>query len=851
MLTRSPIVFTFALLLTPVALAACTDDGPSSDDEVGESGSTDDTGTDTESGTDDLDTTDEDDTDTTTGGEEDDVVECGELPPAASGLCDIDGAAGSTLLIQGDVLAPETVYRGGSVLIQDGIIQCVGCDCAADPVAIDATLTCADAVISPGLINTHDHITFANNWPIGEGPERYEHRHDWREGLNGHAPLPYDGGASTEEVLGAELRFVMGGATSTASAGGRFGLLRNVDSSGDLEGLLLQPADSDTFPLNDASGIQQAMGCGYGNNPTTPGDIAGLDAYLPHVAEGIDTYAQNEFVCTSEDPLDLLEPQTSIVHAVGVTAQDVQAIVDADAKVIWSPRSNVVLYGQTAPVTLMDTLGVPLALGTDWIPSGSMNMLRELACAEYLDDTHFGDHFDDKQLWAMATTNAAFAIGGEAGVGMLKPGYEADIAVFASNGEVDHGAVVRGHESTVALVLRHGAPLYGDADILGTSAIGGGNCEALDVCGVAKLACVAEDTSSTLAEIEGAVTYPLFYCDVPEDEPSCVPWRPVEFPDGVTGSDQDGDGIADDVDNCPAVFNPVFTTSVVPLFDEQPDADGDDLGDVCDPCPFEAGDGCVNADGNDIDDDGVANGEDNCPLIANGDQADADNDGHGDVCDDCEQPNPGLQSCAISVEAIQNPDHPDHVGPGTPVFVTGLTVTAIRGDGNGFTAETGTGEPWTGITVFTGGNPGGLQIGDEIAAGGVVEEYFGLTEIADAVVTVTAPAMTPGEVPFAPKLMLAADIATGGADAEPHESMYLRVEGVSIVTENPDSPDDFDAFVVSDQLWIDDTMFTAMDNMCPVGSNFASITGALQYGFDQFRLNPRGDADFGGADCQP
>ncbi len=826
-------------------LSACTDDtGGTTDDEIGsESNST----------TGDTGDTDGEDTDgTDTGGTnpgDGEIVECDPLPPAASGLCDTEGEAGASLLIRGDILAPETVYRGGSVLIEGGVIQCVGCDCGT-PAEADAALTCADTVVSPGLINTHDHITFANNWPIGDGPDRYEHRHDWRKGLNGHATLPYDGGASPEEVLGAELRFVMGGATSTASAGSRSGLLRNLDSSGDLEGLQIQPADTDTFPLGDSNGDQESNSCDYGD-PTSPNFVAGLDAYLPHVAEGIDRYAQNEFACTSVDPLDLLEPQTSLVHAVGVTADDVQAIADAKAKVIWSPRSNVVLYGQTAPVTLMDTLGVPLALGTDWIPSGSMNMLRELACAEYLDDVHFGDHFSDKQLWEMATTNAAFAVGAHRGIGMLKVGYAADIAMFAKAGEVDHAAVIHAHESTTALVLRGGTPLYGDVDIMGAAAIGAGNCEALDVCGAEKVACVAEDTSTTLSAIEAEVTYPLFFCDIPEDEPSCVPYRPVEFPDGVTASDQDGDGIPDDVDNCPTVFNPVFTTAAVTLFDEQPDVDLDDQGDVCDPCPFDASDSCAAAAANDIDGDGVANGVDNCPLTSNEGQADADLDGHGDVCDSCDQPNPGLLACSVGVEAIQNPDHPDHVPPGAPVSISGMFVTSISAGDDGFTAETGSGEPWTGITVFTGSNPANLQVGDQVTIAGTVEEYFDLTEIVDASITVDVPAPNPGELGFSAKLMSAVDIATGGAQAEPHESMLVRVEDVAITILNPDAPDDYDQFVVTDGLWIDDSNFEDLENTCNVGTNFAFIVGPLSYSFSEFKLLPRDAVDFGQSDCIP
>jgi uncharacterized repeat protein (TIGR03803 family) len=41
--------------------------------------------------------------------------------------------------------------------------------------------------------------------------------------------------------------------------------------------------------------------------------------------------------------------------------------------------------------------------------------------------------------------------------------------------------------------------------------------------------------------------------------------------------DSDGDGVADDVDNCPVDFNP-----------DQLDSDGDGIGDVCDSCPYDA-----------------------------------------------------------------------------------------------------------------------------------------------------------------------------------------------------------------------------------------------------------------------
>ncbi len=528
------------------------------------------------------------------GGPDDDARVCAAapLPTVDGGGCEVVEAGQGGMLLRGTALGQDGIIRGAEVLVRsDGKIACVDCDCSdADGRAGVTVLNCGDAVISPGLINPHDHITFANNPPIGDGVDRYEHRHDWRKGDNGHEALRVDGDASRNEVLGAELRFIMGGATAAASAGGEEGLLRNLDAGGKLEGLASKVADSDTFPLDDSSGEQRDSGCDYGSDPTSAASIVGKP-YLPHIAEGINAAAANEFACTSSrGPNDLMGPTTALIHGVALRPADYAEMKQKSSMLVWSPRSNIVLYGNTAPVTAIDAVGVPIALGTDWVASGSMNMLRELRCADSLNRDHFGGHFSDRDLWLMATANAARATGASATIGTLAVGYMADIAVFRAKPDADeHRAVIDAEVDDVVLVLRAGAPLYGDEALLAADGVDGADCESFDVCGTAKRACVMKDTGNvSLAQVRSAIeaNYPLFFCGEPDDEPTCVPYRAGAY-SGVTALDGDGDGIADDGDNCPDVFNPVRL-----LESAQGDDDDDGVGDVCDPCPQDGADAC-------------------------------------------------------------------------------------------------------------------------------------------------------------------------------------------------------------------------------------------------------------------
>lgn len=771
-------------------------------------------------------------------------LECPSFPlaPISTGVCEVtfDGSAG--LLLSGTVLAPNSVLRGGDVLFDDeGVIQCVGCDCSTEPGAASASrISCPDGVISPGLINTHAHVAY-NTAPVEHGTERFDHRHDWRLGLRGHTELDTGGTASTTERHVTELRYLMSGVTSTigSTGSGVNSLIRNLDMAAASEGVLIDPVEVDTFPLDDVSGILLESGCTYGPGRTTAADILGLSSYVPHLVEGIDAAARNELVCSSTGSTDLIEPQTALVGAIAVNAPDAADLRSNRALVSWSPRSNVSLYGNTAPVTLLHASGVPIALGSDWLATGSMNLFRELRCADELSSQYFGNGFTDFELWQMITTNAAFVAGVERGLGLLKPGQVADISVFDGSTHPDFRAVLDAEVENVTLVLRGGVALYGDGDLLATTALDGSTCEAIDVCGTGKRACISKDFggSVTLADLEASAgtTYPLFFCTTPTDEPSCVPYRPGEYEAGITVNDADGDGIDDLVDLCPDVFDPVRPIDG----GVQADSDSDSIGDACDVCPTDATNSCTPPDPDDLDDDAWPNGIDNCPDVSNPGQEDADMDGHGDACDACAVANPGFAACEFPVQAIRDPSHPDHPAEGSTVAIRDLYVIGVPPSGTGFYAQSNSTSAFSGIFVNTG-TPHGLNVGDHVDVTGTYSEVFEVSSIGSATVEIVA---TGGALPFAPVVVAGADVATGGTLAEGFESMLLRVENVQVTDMNPDAPSDFDEFEVTGGLRVDDLLFPALGNDYPLGTNFLSITGVHGFTFSDRKLLPRDSAD--------
>jgi large repetitive protein len=367
------------------------------------------------------------------------------------------------------------------------------------------------------------------------------------------------------------------------------------------------------------------------------------------------------------------------------------------------------------------------------------------------------------------------------------------------------------------------------------------------VCGAAKRVCAASEVGLTLPALQAAVTgaYPAFSCERPTDEPTCVPARPVSVGGssiyaGTTGTDDlDGDGIPNAADGCPRVFDPVRASGG----GAQADQDGDGAGDACDPCPLDAGSTtCTRVDPLDLDGDGRPQVEDNCPNVANADQADQDLDGKGDACDACpDVSNPGAQPCPTTIYAVRD----GSVAPGEPVALPGVLVTAVAP--GGFFVQVAPGDPEyagsdrSGLFVYWTG--GGVLAGDRVSAAGTVTSFFGETQLAASAVQVNASA---GEV--SPPAVLAdpGDVATGGARAAALEGVLVRVENVTVLDVAPaPGPGDVvptNEVGVTGGLRVDDLLYL-VSPFPALGDVYASVTGVLVFRHGSSKLAPRSAAD--------
>ena len=92
-----------------------------------------------------------------------------------------------------------------------------------------------------------------------------------------------------------------------------------------------------------------------------------------------------------------MHPNLIGIHSTALGADQYEDWASAGpGAVVWSPFSNIWLYGDTTDVLAARRLGHLVCLGSDWGPSGTKNLLGELKVAALWNDEALAGALDDR-----------------------------------------------------------------------------------------------------------------------------------------------------------------------------------------------------------------------------------------------------------------------------------------------------------------------------------------------------------------------------------------------------------------------------------------------------------------------
>lgn len=388
---------------------------------------------------------------------------CGSTP---SNFCDVSIRQSDETIIIGHLIKDAGGSEYGAILVRDGQILDIGATNDIKSKAPDASVfDCSSSYISPGLINPHEHPDWSGGFPDPMTRPVYSHRDQWR-GVAGPEYYAVEFERVEEDVqkFWIEVRHLLSGTTTLAGSGGVAGLVKNAGWSSTNGVEYSYPVEARTFPYGFiATEELRGLSCPLEATESRDPDIrspAGT-CYVPHIAEGTNCTAEIE----GKFYLDYVSKNPgrrySLIHGVGLIRSDVERLKALDVTLIWSPRSNVVLYGSTVDIPNALRAGARIAISTDWSYSGSYNLLEEFRCAEHIDNAQWKDHLSGSDYWRMATEHGAYSLGVEKLTGKLEQGLAADIMIFKRRTNDPFGDLVSSEVSDVIATFVDGELLSG------------------------------------------------------------------------------------------------------------------------------------------------------------------------------------------------------------------------------------------------------------------------------------------------------------------------------------------------------------------------------------------------------
>ena len=428
-------------------------------------------------------------------------------------------------LLKGRVVTMDgetNVINDGNVMVRDGKITGVWASNTNPPAGVDFTdvpIVETDGTIYPGLIDLHNHVHY-NHIPLwdfevhlsesqkseeGGYTNRYQWGNNWDYGpsitwMKTNIQSSYRWDMASEQMKYAEVQAVSGGVTA----------MQGSPSSGTQawDSILSRNVELYNFGQD---GISTCAVCGAadddytGSHLISQSEAGTLNAWFVHLSEGVDQSSKDEFDALWNK--GLIMDETIVIHGTAMDSSQFSQMASVNSELVWSPLSNLLLYGDTTDVVAAHQAGVSISISPDWGPSGSKNNLHELKVADMWNSNNLNGYFSNYQLVEMVTSNPADATGWAPFVGRIKADLYADLVVIDTFHEDPYRNLIEAIDADVALTVVQGKAVFGDVDIM--QQLQGDDWEYVNATSFQKAVDVTSltevDGSQTFAEIEAGL----------------------------------------------------------------------------------------------------------------------------------------------------------------------------------------------------------------------------------------------------------------------------------------------------------------------------------------------------------